>query len=111
MKNNMNMDHLLLSDMEMVYLDESPNYCSSPKNLKGKAKKSHAWESVRGRTCATSQSSEDEKQACSDLCADCGLRMRWKEVTAKRSCNCKFNWCCNVKCDVCEDVVKEFYCA
>lgn len=103
MQNSMNMDHIVLADGEMVYLDDSPNYCAtSPKKA--------SWESVRGRRCATSQSTDEEKLACRQLCGDCGLRMRWKEVMTKRSCNCKFNWCCNVTCDVCEEAIKEFYC-
>lgn len=102
-QNNMNMDHIMLTDGEMAYLDDSPNYCASPKQL--------SWDSVRGRRCATSQSTDEERSACQQLCSDCGLRMRWKEVMTKRSCNCKFQWCCHVTCEVCEEPIKEFYCS
>lgn len=103
-QNSIGLEHVVLSDGEMTYLDESPNYCGSPR-------KSSGWESVRGRRCANSLSTEAERMACRDLCADCGLRMKWREVTATKSCNCKFNWCCNVTCDVCEESIKEFYCS
>lgn len=103
-QNNMNMQHLALSDGQMTYLEKSPNYCRNPKNK-------HTWESVRGRMCATSESTEEEKAACKVLCSDCGLRLKWRQVITKRSCNCKFNWCCNVTCDVCEDAIREFYCS
>lgn len=94
--NNMNMNHFVPTEGEIVYLNESPNYCGT----------------VRGRVCATSKSTETEQGACKELCGECGLRMRWKEVTTSRSCNCTFNW--NppmVKCDMCDEVSKEFYCS
>lgn len=105
LQNSMKMDHVLLADGEMAYVDDSPNYCS-------KGAKQSSWDSVRGRRCATSLSTEEEKATCKQLCLDCGLRMRWQEVVAKRSCNCKFNWSLvNVTCDVCEETIKEFYCS
>lgn len=106
-KNSMNMEHFEITDSEMVYLNDSPNYCGSSKGAKNK----FLWESVRGRKCATSQSTDEERANCRNLCMDCGLRMKWREVMAKRSCNCKFQWCCNVTCDVCEEPIKEFYCS
>lgn len=101
--NKMNMDHFVLTDGELVYLEGSPDYCSKPKAPA-------TWRSVRGRRCATSQSPEEDIAACKDLCMDCGLRMNWRQVMAKRSCNCKFSWCCNVTCETCEEPVQEFFC-
>lgn len=111
LQNHMHLDHLQLTEREMVYLDDSPNYCGNAKRSSGSGSSEAAnWESVRGRRCATSQSTEEEMSACKELCSACGLRIRWKEVITKRSCNCKFNWCCNVTCDVCEEPIKEYYC-
>lgn len=86
---------LELSDL--VYLKKSPKFCKE--NL---SKGSYG---TVGRRCnATSTGPE----GCDDMCCNRGF----KEVTVQKitKCNCKFEWCCKVNCDICRERRIEHYC-
>lgn len=76
-----------------VYLESSPDYCtSSPnENIVG----------TSGRECF----SEAE---CSRLCCT----RSWHTINEVRQepCKCEFIWCCNVKCETCWRDVQRFFC-
>ncbi|VDM43251.1 unnamed protein product [Toxocara canis] len=76
---------------ELVYLDESPDYC----------KEDFANEVLgpRGRECGSK---------CDTLC--CGHGYETIRTLVDEPCRCKFVWCCEVKCDTCRRIVDRNYC-
>lgn len=68
---------------------------------------------MKGRRCSRNKTnglSRYERRSCRTLCRSCGLQVRKQLVIKRKQCNCKFHWCCNVTCDVCEEVQHKFYC-
>ena len=49
-----------------------------------------------GRVCNSSSTGHD---GCATMC--CGRNYKTKIVLKKEKCNCRFVWCCNIKCDTC----------
>lgn len=49
-----------------------------------------------GRVCNSSSTGHD---GCATMC--CGRNYKTKLVLKKEKCNCRFVWCCNIKCDTC----------
>ncbi|XP_055907700.1 wnt inhibitor of Dorsal protein [Eupeodes corollae] len=89
----------------LVFVEDSPNYCKS-NAIAG-------WTGMRGRQCSRergSNVSQQERQSCRNLCRSCGLRTRGQAVVVKKRCNCRFSWCCEVKCEICVSVEKQHYC-
>lgn len=84
----------------LVYYRPSPDYCRANKTLK--------IPGVEGRVCEAATSADFKK--CSKLCGGCGLKMELKVKTRKEKCNCKFVWCCFVKCDECKKQVATATC-
>lgn len=82
---------------DLVYLDESPDWCRANKQLK--------WAGTHGRVCSKNSTGLD---SCSILC--CGRGYNTKKIVVKERCNCKFHWCCQVKCDTCVKTVEEYTC-
>jgi hypothetical protein len=80
---------------KLVYYTPSPDYCHANKILK--------IPGVEGRVCEAATNSGLKK--CRKLCEDCGLKMKLQVITRKVKCNCKFVWCCFVKCDECKKQV------
>ena len=77
---------------QLAYYKPSPNYCHANEELK--------FPGVVNRVCEADDGAGLEN--CKKLCKDCGLQMKYKMVIRKQKCNCKFVWCCFVKCEVCE---------
>ncbi|XP_030383347.1 protein Wnt-5 [Scaptodrosophila lebanonensis] len=82
---------------DLVYLDESPDWCRNNRQLQ--------WPGTHGRVCNKSSSGLD---GCGILC--CGRGYNTKNIVVRERCNCKFHWCCQVKCDVCTKVLEEHTC-
>ncbi|XP_071810147.1 protein Wnt-16-like [Asterias amurensis] len=82
---------------ELVHLERSPNYCvrDLSKGIMG----------TSGRECNRTSSGGD---SCDLLC--CGRGYNTQEVRLVERCDCKFIWCCEVKCRVCETVTDVFTC-
>ncbi len=84
---------------DLVYLEKSSDYCRI-NNTAG----SYA---TLGRQCVRpagkdkERSNRWERRSCRHLCRDCGLRVNKQMVTVKTKCNCKFHWCCEVRCQTC----------
>lgn len=90
---------------KICFLLDSPNFCSM-NAIPG-------WIGMHGRQCSRNKTylaNRYEKRSCKTLCRACGLRVRRKLVAKKYQCNCKFNWCCNVTCDNCEELSYEYFC-
>ncbi|XP_068147144.1 protein Wnt-5 [Drosophila tropicalis] len=82
---------------DLIYLDESPDWCRSNRPLQ--------WPGTHGRVCHKSSSGLD---GCAILC--CGRGYNTKNIIVHERCNCKFHWCCQVKCDICTKVLEEHTC-
>ncbi|XP_058820409.1 protein Wnt-5 [Topomyia yanbarensis] len=83
--------------LDLVYLDESPDWCRNNRQLK--------WPGTHGRVCNKISSGLD---GCAILC--CGRGYNTKKIVVKERCNCKFQWCCQVKCDICTRHIEEYTC-
>ncbi|XP_029728121.1 protein Wnt-5 isoform X2 [Aedes albopictus] len=83
--------------LDLVYLDESPDWCRNNRQLK--------WPGTHGRVCNKTSSGLD---GCAILC--CGRGYNTKKIVVKERCNCKFQWCCQVKCDMCTRHIEEYTC-
>nr|XP_046263071.1 protein Wnt-8a-like [Scatophagus argus] len=90
---------------ELIYLEDSPDYCVKNQSLE--------FQGTEGREClkGDKSTSQWERKSCRRLCYECGLRVVEKRIEVVSSCNCKFHWCCTVKCDRCTQVVTKYYCA
>ncbi|XP_055318181.1 protein Wnt-5 isoform X2 [Sitodiplosis mosellana] len=82
---------------DLVYLDESPDWCRNTKQLQ--------WPGTHNRVCNKTSSGLD---GCAILC--CGRGYNTKKIVVKERCNCKFHWCCHVKCETCTRVIEEHTC-
>lgn len=86
--------HAKITQEELVYLDSSPDYCTLDSSY-----------STTGRACnATSRGSD----GCGKLC--CGRGYNVHKAVVKTRCNCKFNWCCWVQCDMCQKLQDVYTC-
>ncbi|KAI5708724.1 hypothetical protein M8J76_001823 [Diaphorina citri] len=82
---------------ELVYMEESPDYCQRNETL--------GILGTKGRLCNQRSLGLD---GCKLLCCGRGYMTRIREVEEK--CNCKFVWCCNVKCEICRYKREEYVC-
>ncbi|XP_045477925.1 protein Wnt-8b [Harmonia axyridis] len=88
---------------QLVFLDESPNYCY-PDELTG-------WPGTLGRLCVKENSTDpEERKSCQQLCRNCGYDLRKETRIKQKRCNCAFRMCCEVRCDVCDYEVEEYFC-
>ncbi|CAH1393609.1 unnamed protein product [Nezara viridula] len=82
---------------EMVYLEESPDYCERNDSL--------GILGTHGRVCRRDSLGLD---GCKLLCCGRGYQTRLREV--EQQCNCHFVWCCNVICEICTFKKEEHIC-
>ncbi|KAL0178077.1 hypothetical protein M9458_026971, partial [Cirrhinus mrigala] len=84
-----------ISRKELVHLEDSPDYCLENRTL--------GLPGTEGRECLRKGKnlSKWEKRSCKRLCG---------EAETVSSCNCKFHWCCAVKCEQCRKTVTKYYC-
>ncbi|XP_031572227.1 protein Wnt-7a-like isoform X2 [Actinia tenebrosa] len=77
---------------EAVYLIDSPNYCERnlTKGILG----------TKGRTCIK-DISDQRADVCDVMC--CGRGYDTRIVNRSWKCNCKFYWCCYVRCKSCSE--------
>ncbi|KAF7274885.1 hypothetical protein GWI33_012451 [Rhynchophorus ferrugineus] len=82
---------------DLVYSEESPNFCQ-PNSSVGSF-------GTQGRECNETSPGEE---GCDILCCGRGFHAYTKEVA--HSCDCKFVYCCNVTCQVCNETVRVATC-
>ncbi|KAG8517965.1 Protein Wnt-7b, partial [Galemys pyrenaicus] len=84
-------------ETDLVYIEKSPNYCEEDA----------ATGSVgtQGRLCNRTSPGAD---GCNTMC--CGRGYNTHQYTKVWQCNCKFHWCCFVKCNTCSERTEVFTC-
>lgn len=80
---------------DLVYVQRSPNFCVEDK--------SKGISGTTGRVCSKTSDGSD---SCYLLCCGRGYNTHVKRITTR--CDCKFEWCCQVQCNVC-DTESEIY--
>ncbi|MGH0116384.1 UNVERIFIED_CONTAM: hypothetical protein FKN15_035688 [Acipenser sinensis] len=90
---------------ELIYFEESPDYCMKNVSL--------GLYGTEGRECLQSARnlSQWERRSCRRLCHECGHKVEERRTEISSSCNCKFHWCCTVKCEQCKQVVTKHFCS
>ncbi|KAK3585900.1 hypothetical protein CHS0354_038436 [Potamilus streckersoni] len=82
---------------DLVYLDESPDYCVvNPKT---------GSLGTVGREC---NKGSDGMDGCNLMCCGRGYNTFKRKLVER--CNCRFVWCCQVKCKTCESIVDIHVC-
>ncbi|RZC36996.1 wnt domain containing protein [Asbolus verrucosus] len=79
--------------VDLVYSEDSLPFCV-PNNTLGSF-------GTQGRTCVDNSMAEE---GCGILC--CGRGHTVHYVTEVKNCKCKFEWCCEVKCEKCNETRK-----
>ncbi|XP_064643247.1 protein Wnt-4-like isoform X2 [Lineus longissimus] len=82
---------------DLVYMDASPDFCEPDKETGSLG--------THGRLCNKDSKAID---GCDLMC--CGRGFKTKKRTVIERCNCKFYWCCYVKCKECRKEVEEHRC-
>lgn len=72
----------------LVYLEKSPYFCDRNSYL--------GIAGTRGRECLPRSKGE---KSCKNMC--CGRGYRTVRYEERKTCKCKFNWCCTVHCKYC----------
>ena len=85
------------TDQDLVYMEASPNFCEADK-------KTGSLGTV-GRLCNKNSKALD---GCDLMCCQRGFTSKTVKYTER--CQCKFQWCCKVKCKTCERIVEEHRC-
>lgn len=95
-----------ISKHDLVYLESSPNFC--------KANPVYGTVGTVGRSCSRPKDRNSdnrwERKSCNRLCKSCGLKVKRVVVTEQLMCNCRFQWCCEVKCETCTKAVEKLTC-
>ncbi|KAK7810925.1 hypothetical protein U0070_013579 [Myodes glareolus] len=94
-----------ISTRELVHLEDSPDYCLENKTL--------GLQGTEGRECLRRGRALGrwERRSCRRLCGDCGLAVEERRTETVSSCNCKFHWCCAVRCEQCRRRVTKYFCS
>ena len=58
---------------------------------------------VAGRVCNQRPGLPD---SCDTICGHCGVGDQRNEVVIKKQCGCKFKFCCEITCEVCEETAE-----
>ncbi|XP_063436959.1 protein Wnt-2b-A-like isoform X2 [Mytilus trossulus] len=83
-----NRNHKRPTRRDLVYLEDSPDYCETDIGIGSLG--------TEGRACNKSSLGTD---GCDIMC--CGRGYDSRSVTITEKCECKFHWCCTVKCKEC----------
>ena len=86
------------TNLDLYYSDSSPDFCQ--KNLQ------EGSLGTSGRQCDIETSGNPN--SCDQLCCGRGYRKEVKIV--KYNCNCRFQYCCDIKCDSCKKSVQVYEC-
>lgn len=82
---------------ELVYIQKSPDYCSPDRKMGSIG--------TQERSC---DPESDGPGGCDIMC--CGRGYDSSDVQIVRRCECKYYWCCYVKCKTCSEMVRVHRC-
>ncbi|XP_073999659.1 protein Wnt-5b-like isoform X2 [Rhodnius prolixus] len=82
---------------DLIYMDDSPNYCIANETVGSLG--------TQGRSCNRTSHGMD---GCNLLC--CGRGYNTQKLNQKERCDCKFHWCCEVRCKICVNTVEMHTC-
>uniref|UniRef100_A0A914WHF4 Protein Wnt n=1 Tax=Plectus sambesii TaxID=2011161 RepID=A0A914WHF4_9BILA len=88
-----------IPEHDLVYTDKSPNFCARDRTS--------GIISPRGRLCDPSAS--PDMGGCDYLCCGRGHELA-ATVVRETNCRCKFQWCCEVNCEICRNETEVFRC-
>lgn len=92
-----NKDHKRPTRSDLVYFEASPDYCLRNLEIGSLG--------TAGRRCNKTSLGTD---GCDIMC--CGRGYDTETVKQTRKCQCKFHWCCQVKCKECVEYVDVHTC-
>ena len=78
-------------NLDMAYFDLSPEYCEADLNTN--------YPGMSGRKCSTEF---QNLSTCEQPCKKCRMTVMKTIKSTQEKCQCKFEWCCKVKCQLCE---------
>lgn len=84
-------------DTDLVYIEKSPNYCEEDP-VTGSV-------GTQGRIC---NKTARQASGCDLMC--CGRGYNTHQYARVWQCNCKFHWCCYVKCNTCSEHTEVYTC-
>ena len=82
---------------DLVFLEESPDYCVPNPNTGSLG--------TTGRVCNKSTQGHG---SCGILC--CGRGYNTLQLNEEYDCECKFHWCCHIKCNRCRRTGNKHLC-
>ena len=119
---------LRVSPQTLVYLESSPDFCQV-NSTAGNAPfllSNHIFQMInlafieflgtmgtKGRTCSREKGSgvsAAQRRSCHHLCRSCGHKVKRHVSSVLTSCNCTFQWCCQVQCQTCRNTVTRYTC-
>uniref|UniRef100_A0A0N5B937 Protein Wnt n=1 Tax=Strongyloides papillosus TaxID=174720 RepID=A0A0N5B937_STREA len=83
----------LSSSRNLVYLNPFNDFCTKNDTL--------GISGIKGRECFT-------KDQCNNIC--CGRGFTTHMELIEEQCNCKFEYCCQVKCKLCKKIITRYHC-
>lgn len=92
---------------KLVFADASPDYCYENKQL--------GINGTLGRYCSRAKHhkgmevSRSERDSCDRLCTKCGYKIKKELINDEEACDCRFVYCCTVKCTKRCPIVREAY--
>lgn len=92
-----NRKHNVPTAEDLVFVDESPDYCSDNSKM--------GTLGTQGRACNRTSVGTD---GCNILC--CGRGYNTHKAMVQSRCNCRFNWCCYVQCEECTKLQDVYTC-
>ncbi|XDV51542.1 hypothetical protein PO909_020403, partial [Leuciscus waleckii] len=84
-------------DTDLVYIEKSPNYCEADPVTGSMG--------TQGRIC---NKTAQQTNGCDLMC--CGRGYNTHQYSRVWQCNCKFLWCCYVKCNTCSERTEVYTC-
>lgn len=84
----LHLEALKISQNELLYLENSPNYCYNNDTI--------GVPGTLDRTCVRPRKGQKmpkwHRRSCRRLCTQCGLVVKKREIVIETSCNCHFHY-------------------
>ena len=99
-----------ISSSELVYLEASPDFCDADERTGTPGTTGRRCNATRSALAGVSAAAAGERRmdGCDEMCCGRGFETRTRSEVEK--CGCRFEWCCSVKCQLCQTTVVEHVC-